>query len=642
MTGTGVTCQLYIDGVRVPDGQPTDDPTQPTALAGLGFTWGRSTSLDQPEPSVCTFQLLDLPGGGSFAAQLRTGLPVTVTATGSVYSPPDVSTVVDAGFELTPVGAIPGNLRHGNSTAVVQAAAAPHGHVLELQPIDGVQAHTALLAPDAYSADPAAWDGLVQTAPGQTWQAGIDVMAPLGAAVSIQPVLFLDPAGARTIDVGGAAAAAGTGAWQTLSATLVPTVAGAWVGLRVRVYPTGYSWAQTPGSWVEQVGSWLSFATVQLDNVQVLAPGPTAPRTVLAFAGRITDLAAGWEEGDEAPIIEVTAADFTADLGNVKVGDEPWTRETMAQRFQRVLQLAEDSTGVPIASYIDSTLAGLELAYQDVDAQPVTGLLKDFSQSVDAVLWSAVHQVTGPYLRVEDPATRPSALMLTDDTGSGLVEIVPTASVIGVELSSCDVLRSPVRYVQSVSDVATGATVTWLEEVTDDEGQISTTEHAVNVIDAALEADHGQRRMSLSTLLADPEDATTVAERLMARASFSGWRAGGLTVDETTLTAPDAAAVNLFLQLLDGTARNGMPVLLDDLPPWSPLGPEVTVYLEGASCTFGPAGWEFQLTVSSPQGLGQSVQWAELDPTWSWVDFDPAISWTDLIGVAPEYTPEGI
>lgn len=55
MTRLPVTCELWVDGVRVAD--VAGDA--PAALDDLSVRWGRSTSIDQPEPATCTVTILD-------------------------------------------------------------------------------------------------------------------------------------------------------------------------------------------------------------------------------------------------------------------------------------------------------------------------------------------------------------------------------------------------------------------------------------------------------------------------------------------------------------------------------------------------------------------------------------------------------
>jgi hypothetical protein len=273
-----------------------------------------------------------------------------------------------------------------------------------------------------------------------------------------------------------------------------------------------------------------------------------------------------------------------------------------------------------------------------VDRQPATGLLEDLATSVDGVLWSATHQVSGPYLRVEDPSNRPPGAMLA--LVGGVVVIVPTTSG-GLALSACDVLRDPVSYVENVSDVATRVSVTWQQQVTGPPP--STDEQTVVVVDASREGygpgRYGTRRYGISTQLQASADALAVANRILNR-TVVGWRVAGLAIDTADLALEDSdptAATNQVLTLLDGTSRNGLLLRLTDLPAWAPAHPDSAVYLEGGHYRFEDGRWVLELVASSAKNLGQSVQWNQAPAAWTWNQFDPTIRWDDLagVGVAP-------
>lgn len=81
MTAIPATCELWVDGLPYQD---TPDPTAPVALTELRVTWGRTSTLDQPEPSGCSFLVLDPPGGQRFDQGIKLGSVVKVwTASGS-------------------------------------------------------------------------------------------------------------------------------------------------------------------------------------------------------------------------------------------------------------------------------------------------------------------------------------------------------------------------------------------------------------------------------------------------------------------------------------------------------------------------------------------------------------------------------
>ena len=629
---TGIDCALFVDGVRFADGCTDDPPTAPAALSGLKIVWGRESTVDQPEASTCDFEVTDPIGGVSFVDVLRTGRRVDVVATGTVYPDPTTPVWPDPSFEA----GLPGTVRTNAGVSWSTRRAHTGTHALRLDPIDAARRATVVIGPAPFSApgtDPDAWDPIPATALGQTWSYGASVFAPAGAVVMVRPVLFTGPYAAAATVVDPALTVIGDGAWHTVEADFTPATAGAWVGLQVATYPTGPTWADLPPdlTWadVDPAWQWADYAAVFVDDVTVLAPAGGIPASVVVFSGRITALESGWADEDDAPVIRVACADFTAELENRQVGDEPWLVETLGTRFARIVALS----GMDVTYELDPQLAGTLVTWRDVDAQAANGLLVELAESVDGILWSATHQVTGPYFVLEDPNTRPS-LYLLEEGSDGIVRIVPAPALdAAVQLSACDVLREDVTWTQDVSDVITRAAVGWQEQGVDDEGEVETTDRTVTVIDTALEVTYGSRRLSLTTQLQDEDDARTVARRLLDRTSDTDWRAAGLAIDDAELDAgPDD--VERLLTLLDGTSRNGRSIQLTDLPPWAPApGGTVGVHLEGGTYTFADGAWILELGVSNYAGQGASATWADLDPSWRWVDFDPSITWADLHGV---------
>lgn len=649
---TGVGCVLYVNGARFADGSPGDDLANPTALSGLKVDWGRETTVDQPEAATCVFQVMDRRGGDGFLGLLTTGLTVDVMAEGMVFPDPTESTFADPSFETGQGGRVA-----SNAAAVLSARRVASGaQSLQVTPADATRSWTVRLAPDAFQPSgthPDAWDDIVRTDDGQQWAYGASLFVPAGIMVTIRPVLYTGPwQGSYVVPSGaGQVTAVGNGTWQTVRGTFYPAQANTWVGVSITAWPSaGIAWGQvTPPSltWLDADSLqgavpdslwWADLGAVYVDDVAVLAPAAGVEQRALVFHGRITDLKAAYDDNDqiEGPVIEVSAVDFTADLENVDIGDEPWPDgQPMSARFARVIALS----GMPVAAVIDARPGAMLLCYQDVDSQAATGLLQDLATSTDAVLWSAVHQTTGQYLWVEDTRARLAMSTLAMGT-DGLVHIVPTAAAAGaLDLSSCWVLRDPVEFIQDVSDVFTRAAVTWNEFVPPDPedvgAQPSTTEHTYTVVDVNLEAVYGRRREQVTTLLRAEADAADVATAILTRTSATDWRVQGVTVDDAFLTGT-TAEVAMMMTLLDGTRRIGLPVRITDLPPWSPSGDTVTGYVEGGSFVFDEGTWTLDLTISRAKGTGQAlVRWADSLPAWRWTDYAPDIRWSDLQGVAP-------
>lgn len=81
MSALPVTCELWVDGARYADGQPAEVTTDPFVMSGLRVTWGRSNTVDQPEPSTCSFSVADPPGGAvRFDDTVKLGSTIVVYA----------------------------------------------------------------------------------------------------------------------------------------------------------------------------------------------------------------------------------------------------------------------------------------------------------------------------------------------------------------------------------------------------------------------------------------------------------------------------------------------------------------------------------------------------------------------------------
>jgi hypothetical protein len=146
----------------------------------------------------------------------------------------------------------------------------------------------------------------------------------------------------------------------------------------------------------------------------------------------------------------------------------------------------------------------------------------------------------------------------------------------------------------------------------------------------------GARRLSVSTQLAQSADAVDQASTWLARSSTVAWRIEGLKWDTTGDLSPDQIAT--ILVLLDGTARNGLPIVLTDLPPWvQPMASSsgsVALFVEGGRYVYDAGSWVLELTTSSATGSSSGhFPWTASEPSWRWQDYDPALTWLDLFGV---------
>jgi len=629
---SAIGCRLMVNGQRVPDGSPGDSPLDPNALSGLAVTWGRKTTQDQPEAATCVVQLMDVRGGAAFVDAYRVGLPVAVWATTTTYPDPTEPTFVDPTFSGTPDGQVPGNVRTSNVSAT-----AATGEGLRIWPTHPTRNAVVTLSPaDRVTGDPDAWDAIPRIGPGQTWTVAATVAVPAFVGVTVQAVVY-DAPDDTTPTVVGAPYVLGPDTTPELLGTpvdnlvtfRVSTDLSGWLGVRLTFLPPGPAWDQLPTDlvWddVPADVTWDDVATSYVRDVTAYAPASGVLREAVVFAGFVTDMTATWDDDAGHALVELTATDFTADMDNRNVGDEPWTVEPMASRFNRVVNLS----GAGIETIIDPGVSSQLMSYQDVDSQGAMGLLTDLGQSVDGVVWSAFHATEGAYLWVEDVSARASGMVLTEQDGT--VVLVPDTLGGRIELSACDVLLDPVTWVQDTTDVATRVAVGWQEQGVGEDGEPTTTERTYTLVDGSLELIYGVRRVSVSTLLTTQADAAVVAQRIMARSTSTDWRAEAMTweLGDDVLDGP---AIERAMSLIDGTSRIGAPLVLTELPDWTPVQGDQAVFLEGGTYTFEDGAWVLDMTVSRATGLGQSVTWDELPADWSWDMFDPGLSWDELRG----------
>lgn len=379
-----------------------------------------------------------------------------------------------------------------------------------------------------------------------------------------------------------------------------------------------YAWSGTAnGSTSTATGigtaaTWDELGRMLLDRVRLNAPAAGALRSGMVFSGRITDLEARYDEVDRATFVDVTAADQRAELGSRDVGDEPWVAESLGTRFTRIVA----ASGQPIQSRVSATAAAYQVSWRDVDRQPAIVLLSELATTADGVLWAATHPTTGPYLELESLSDREALYELHADPDGTVRIVTRAASVSGaVEVEACDVLLDPIRWRHDIEDMATRVAITWREQTLDDKGQPAPTDRTVTSSNPGLEQSIGVHRVAVSTQLTAEVDAASIADAVLGRTGNTQWRVSGLTWRADTTDQLDADALTRMMTLLDGTTRNGLPLLLTGIPVWSPVPDEqndVALFLEGGTYTSQDGGWVLDLIVSSARAIGQTAAWDEL------------------------------
>jgi hypothetical protein len=352
---------------------------------------------------------------------------------------------------------------------------------------------------------------------------------------------------------------------------------------------------------------------------------------LVVFAGRITDLAAEFDDDADAAVCQVVAADQLADLGNRFVGSEPWPVESLAARAERIMRAVGLDPAVSLPP-IPAPVWNTQVSRVDVDRQAAAELLTELAVTGGAVLWSCFDSNTRVQVLVyEDPGARASLYVFALDPDRGLW--APTAGVgAGTPLSACQVLQDPVQWSRAVGDLITRTTVRWQDQTTSPDP----TERSYGIVSTAAETAWGARGISLSTLLTSEAAAQNLAARTLAAHQPSpAWRTDGLTWDLAQTTADTEPTRALVRTLLDNRARLGLPIALTDLPYWTPTGAAVQLYIEGGSYTYSGGRWTLALVGAPATGLGGSLTYGATDRSVRYQDVAPEVAYLDLIGVGP-------
>ena len=222
-----------MSGGNAPPGAPVV-PVGVSAISGLSVVWGRETTVDQPQSSACTFQIIDDPGGVRPIDVIRIGQRVDVFADTTI-----AGDIVTGGAFLDPGFDVEARATTKNATVnrTQERAWDPGGWSAEVQ-ISNPGAVASVQFPpgpiQAPGTNPAAWADIATTNSGETWIVAARVFIPAGMRVILRPVLYTGPyADAAIVDMTTSASATGANAWTDLSVTFYPAAPAYWAGFQI-------------------------------------------------------------------------------------------------------------------------------------------------------------------------------------------------------------------------------------------------------------------------------------------------------------------------------------------------------------------------------------------------------------------------
>ena len=345
---------------------------------------------------------------------------------------------------------------------------------------------------------------------------------------------------------------------------------------------------------LELVGE-LPAAAVIGAAVTVHAIDPSDAAEYDRFAGRITDVAIGWDSVD-VPTATLIAVGELADMGRRVIGDAPYPAELDGTRVNRAIAAAGVATDP-----IRSDPGYLTVLARDVDAKPALTIATDAAYDGGGIVWQATD----------------GAVLYAD-------AFHRRAPDLALELVACD-LPLTLAWSQTLEGLANDVAVRYgvpagggeQPEVRDD--------------DPSSIATYGTHAASLTTRIADVDDATERVNLILARQAAPAWVLSRLAFE---LQSPAVAAA-LTSDLLGLEVHDLLNVT--GMPAGAPM-PSAFVFVEGWTETLEPGRWALELVVSDYCRTAPAPQWDDTDPAWTWDTLDPAMTW-DAITCLPPYLP---
>jgi hypothetical protein len=337
-------------------------------------------------------------------------------------------------------------------------------------------------------------------------------------------------------------------------------------------------------------------------------PPPTiaAPDPDARFTGLVTDAAL---DDDELTVI---GAGPLSTLSRYTIGAAPWPAERWHLRVLRAFEEA----GVPelVALEFESDWDPELAARGTVDEPPDPVTLLDYLTLLADDLGAAIVDTPDGHVLIQELSARAQTATLTWETTPPAIAWEDGACT-WEEATSVGALDPsyPVRDALVVDPADVLYVPAW-EQTLDLENETTLgygDQLAVTVDEPASIALYGPSAGSLSTQLAQLEDATTRAQERVGRLAFPRWI---ITAAHLLRGYPELAI--------------GQPVELSDFPPSSPFTAWRPI-LEGWTDTIDGDLWTTDLALSDPLLSGVVLLWMTTPPELAWTGVDPACDWKD-------------
>lgn len=314
-------------------------------------------------------------------------------------------------------------------------------------------------------------------------------------------------------------------------------------------------------------------------------------RSVVRFTGTVTDIDIAHVPGT-VPLTRVTMLCIgkLPILADLTGGGAGYTAQTAAARVAAIM----DPTGLTYtATNVD---AAFDLVAYAANEQTVSQLLADVLESTG-----------GTYTDLPN-----GSILIESYTKRGYVSgSAPTP----VSLPAAGVLWEPV-WKQTIGTIRTSATVGY---------GTGSPQSTVTVADTAAETIYGDRPVTLASMLANVDDATSRAGNIVAAQSRATWSLQQVSIMLDLLTAPQRTDV---LALVSGSR-----VEVTDLPQPAPDTDYIGV-VEGWGESITPAGHVLTLSLSDPRHSNAMLLWSAIPTGETWSTIPTARQWADLVSIS--------
>ena len=600
---TSPQCSIFLDDEPLATDAQSLSNRDITVLDGLSVKWGRSTRLDQPDPTTLTASIA-LPGdeGARDALEkIAPGRRISVTAT-SVEAPADADTSIPL-----PNSAWDATARLSGSTLFID------------------KNPTTVLAPQrgfvAENDSPAAWNTLNTVVAGQSFSVRLHMSIPPWMSLRITPAYWRSPArddyqlDLQTYEIKSATT------FQTIDAVFTwrapASAVGTYVGLKIDANGHGARFKDLTAAFNRTSQTWESFKRLSLGSLSITSTSAGA-RTATVFDGRITSAITTWDENLARPILRITGADILTTLANKVIGAEPWPTETLSTRLARIV----DATDVDLSVVADPVPGAMLLRARDVDAVGLLDLIRESATSTGAILWPSAARGIGQFLYLEDQRNRKSLYTLRiPQTGNAWTDVNTRTN----QLPAGGLLRAGVNMCRDTTDLATEVIVRWESAILNENQELEWATHEERATDPERVATYGARALSISTQLTSQAEAIALAVYYLTATAPGGWTIPAITLND----ALDVVPTRVLMSTLDASTRIGLPIVITGCADWIPGSPNIPVYLDGGTITRERGHWVHDLTLTRAASASHSATWKEMPTHARWNQF-PNIAWADL------------